>query len=79
MLGGIFNSYPMKKIKVGSVVVYNNNPTVQLTVVAVIKGEKTGKVVYHSGIMPNGYHRKPKRFKLSDDSVTLPDKLKLIK
>jgi len=69
----------MRKIKLGSTVCYTNKPDIELEVVEIVKGAKTNKPVYHGGILFTGYQRKPKKFKLSDGTITLPDYLKLIK
>lgn len=69
----------MNKIKVGAKVVYQNNTTEILKVVEKIKGKKTNKPVYHSGILLTGYISKPCKYKLSDGNIVSSNKLKLIK
>jgi hypothetical protein len=41
---------------------------IELTIVDVVKGGKTNKEVLHSGIVPVGYHSKPKVYILSNGS-----------
>ncbi len=65
----------MKKIKVGATVLYNGK---QCKVVEKVKGAKTNKPVFHSGVLFNGYRSKPTKYKLSTGDVVFPNQLKSI-
>jgi hypothetical protein len=67
----------MNKIKVGVSVQYHNSSEV-FTVVEKIKGAKTSKPVFHSGVLFNGYASKPCKYKLSNGDIVFPNQLKQI-
>lgn len=58
-------------VKVGMTVFYKGEI---VTVLERIKGGETNKVMMQSGIMPDGFHRRPKKFRLSNGAVVRADK-----
>lgn len=58
-------------VKVGMSVIYKDET---VTVLKRIKGGETNKVMMQSGIMPDGFHRRPKKFRLSNGAVVRADK-----
>jgi len=66
------------KIKVGAKVFYVGKPDNILTVVKKIKGGKTSKPNYHSGILLTGYKSKPTKYQLDNGDIVLPNKLTAI-
>ena len=68
----------MNKIKVGAKVCYKDQPNNILTVIKKIKGAKTNKPVYHSGILFTGFKSKPKKYQLDNGDIVFPHQLKAI-
>ncbi len=65
----------MKKIKVGVKVYYQGRPDSIFTVIKKIKGAKTKKPVYHSGILLVGYVSKPTKYQLDNGDICSPSQL----
>lgn len=61
--------------RIGQIVMLNG---VTLTIISEVKGRKTNKPVYQSGIMPNGFKSTPKKYVLSDGSVCKGKNLKFL-
>ena len=68
----------MNKIKIGAKVFYQGKPGSIFTVGKKIKGAKTNKPVYHSGILLNGYVSKPSKYQLDNGDICSPSQLTVI-